>query len=233
MSCKYFNPELTKNQIIKHSKHQFIEGDVEHWWHEETGRGIRTRFSDDLLWLPYVVADYIEFTGDYSILNVKTKYLKGEVLPDGVDEKYDLYLPSEIEGTIYEHCIKAIEKSLDFGEHGLPKIGSGDWNDGFSTVGNKGKGESVWLAFFLGNVLERFSKLCEYVEKNINNNGENDEMHGIACNEKSNADDSKLIELKSIKYREIAERLRKSINANAWDGRWFNRAFTDDGKVLR
>ena len=179
------------------------------------------------------MADYIEFTGDYSILNVKTKYLKGEVLPDGVDEKYDLYLPSEIEGTIYEHCIKAIEKSLDFGEHGLPKIGSGDWNDGFSTVGNKGKGESVWLAFFLGNVLERFSKLCEYVEKNINNNGENDEMHGIACNEKSNADDSKLIELKSIKYREIAERLRKSINANAWDGRWFNRAFTDDGKVLR
>ena len=233
LSCKYLNSELTKNQIIKHSKHQFIEGDVEHWWHEETGRGIRTRFSDDLLWLPYVVADYIEFTGDYSILNVKTKYLKGEVLPDGVDEKYDLYLPSEIEGTIYEHCIKAIEKSLDFGEHGLPKIGSGDWNDGFSTVGNKGKGESVWLAFFLGNVLERFSKLCEYVEKNINNNGENDEMHGIACNEKSNADDSKLIELKSIKYREIAERLRKSINANAWDGRWFNRAFTDDGKVLR
>ena len=233
LSCKYLNPELTKNQIIKHSKHQFIEGDVEHWWHEETGRGIRTRFSDDLLWLPYVVADYIEFTGDYSILNVKTKYLKGEVLLDGVDEKYDLYLPSEIEGTIYEHCIKAIEKSLDFGEHGLPKIGSGDWNDGFSTVGNKGKGESVWLAFFLGNVLERFSKLCEYVEKNINNNGENDEMHGIACNEKSNADDSKLIELKSIKYREIAERLRKSINTNAWDGRWFNRAFTDDGKVLR
>ena len=216
LSCKYFNPELTKNQIIKHSKHQFVEGDVEHWWHEETGRGIRTRFSDDLLWLPYVVADYIEFTGDYSILDVKTKYLQGEVLPEGVDEKYDLYLPSENEGTIYEHCIKAIEKSLSFGEHGLPKIGSGDWNDGFSTVGNKGKGESVWLGFFLGNVLERFSKICEFEEQN-----------------KSELMKEKHDEVKSVKYKEIAEKLRKTINTNAWDGRWYNRAFTDDGKVLR
>lgn len=210
LSSKYISPDITKNQIIKHSKHQFIEGDVEHWWHEETGRGIRTRFSDDLLWLPYVVADYIEFTGDYSILDIKTKYLQGEILPEGIDERYDLYLPSDKEGTIYEHCIKAIEKSINFGEHGLPKIGSGDWNDGFSTVGNKGKGESVWLGFFLGNVLEKFSKICEVVE------------------EKTNQEDRK-----SEKYKGIAEKLKKSINMNAWDGRWYNRAFTDDGKVLR
>ena len=205
LSAKYLNSEITKNQIIRHSKHQFIEGDVEHWWHEETGRGIRTRFSDDLLWLPYTVADYIEFTNDYSILDIETNYLNGEVLEDGVDERYDLYLPSDKKGTIYEHCIKAIEKSLDFGEHGLPKIGSGDWNDGFSTVGNKGKGESVWLAFFLCSVLNKFIPICEYMK-----------------DEKS-----------SEKYKDIIELLRKSINTKAWDGRWFKRAFMDDGKELR
>ena len=216
MSIKYFSPEITKNQIINHSKHQFIEGDVEHWWHEETSRGIRTRFSDDLLWLPYVVADYVEFTGDYEILDIETNYLNGEILPDGVDEKYDLFLPSERKGTIYEHCIKAIEKSLNFGEHGLPKIGSGDWNDGFSTVGNKGKGESVWLAFFLCDVLNKFSGICEYVEKR----------------DKKETKEAKEELKKSVKYREIVEKLRKAINTNAWDGRWFNRAFTDDGSVL-
>lgn len=205
LSTKYLNSEITKNQIIRHSKHQFIEGDVEHWWHEETKRGIRTRFSDDLLWLPYTVADYIEFTNDYSILDIQTNYLDGLILEKGIDERYDLYETSKELGSIYEHCIKAIEKSLDFGEHGLPKIGSGDWNDGFSTVGNKGKGESVWLAFFLCDVLDKFSKICEY------------------------KDDVE----KSEKYRQIIEKMRKAINTNAWDGRWFNRAFMDDGKVLR
>lgn len=216
LSAKYLNPEITKEQIIKHSQHQFIEGDVEHWWHDDTKRGIRTRFSDDLLWLPYVVADYIEFTGDYSILDIKTKYLEGNVLEEGVDEKYDLYLPSEEEGTIFEHCIKAIEKSLKFGEHGLPKIGSGDWNDGFSTVGNKGKGESVWLAFFLGSVLKKFVKICEYMEARVK--GE---------------DTTDYESLKSEKYKRVLEQLRKDVNTKAWDGRWFNRAFMDDGKVLR
>ena len=204
LSCKYLNPEITKNQIIKHSKHQFTEGDVEHWWHEETRRGIRTRFSDDLLWLPYAVSDYINFINDYSILDVETSYIDGAVLEKGIDERYDIYVPSEQKGTIYEHCIKAIEKSLNFGEHGLPKIGSGDWNDGFSTVGNKGKGESVWLGFFLGSVLNDFSKICEYKEDLG----------------------------KAEKYKETVKQLRKSINTNAWDGRWFNRAFMDDGKVL-
>lgn len=225
LSTKYVNSDITKNQIIKHSSHQFIEGDVEHWWHEETNRGIRTRFSDDLLWLPYVVGDYIEFTNDYSILDLKTKYLQGAVLENGIDERYDVYVPSEVEENIYDHCIKAIEKSLNFGEHGLPKIGSGDWNDGFSTVGNKGKGESVWLAFFLCSVLEKFIKICEYKENSvskeeINNQGNVDKLDNLEG-------------LKSEKYRKIIEQLRKAINSNAWDGRWFNRAFMDDGKVLR
>jgi len=212
MSVKYFNSEITRNQIIEHSKHQFIEGDVEHWWHEETNRGIRTKFSDDLLWLPFVTADYIEFTNDYSILDVETNYLNGKILEENIDERYDVYLQSDKKGSIYEHCIKAIDKSLNFGEHGLPKIGSGDWNDGFSTVGNKGKGESVWLGFFLCSVLEKFIRICEYIEIR-----ENIEDEGLK---------------KSKIYKEVLEKLRKNLNTNAWDGRWFKRAFTDDGKVL-
>lgn len=148
IALKYVNPDITKQQIIKHSKHQFIEGDVEHWWHDETSRGIRTRFSDDRLWLVYLVEDYIAFTGDKEILDIKTPYLKGNLLENDVDERYDMYEQSEIEESIYEHCKKAINISLNFWENGLPKIGSGDWNDGFSTVGNKGKGESIWLGFF-------------------------------------------------------------------------------------
>ena len=139
LATKFLQNGMLKEQILKHSMHQFEEGDVEHWWHDETKRGIRTRFSDDLLWLVYSVCEYIEFTGDYSILDEKTPYISGNILNSIEDEKYDLYEQSKKYGTLYEHCIKAIEKSLDFGENGLPKIGSGDWNDGFSTVGNKGK----------------------------------------------------------------------------------------------
>lgn len=121
LCLKYTNPNKVKEQIIKHSMHQFIEGDVEHWWHEETSRGIRTRFSDDLLWLPFVVEEYIEATGDSEILEIKTPYLQGEVLKEDEEERYDLYKSSEIQGSIYDHSIRAIEKTLNFGEHGIPK----------------------------------------------------------------------------------------------------------------
>jgi len=201
---KYLEPEFLKKQIIKHSEHQFIEGDVEHWWHDETGRGIRTRFSDDLLWLPFAIAEYINFTGDNSILDIETSYLQGAELQEIQDEKYDLYLPSEIKESIYLHAVKAIEKSLNFGENGLPKIGSGDWNDGFSTVGNKGKGESVWLGFFLYDILEKFIPICK---------------------EKGDLD---LAE----KYEQIKQNLKHALNTSGWDGRWFKRAFMDDGNTL-
>ncbi|MCI8397617.1 MAG: hypothetical protein HFJ52_08500 [Clostridia bacterium] len=148
LACKYISEDMLKTQILKHAKHQFEEGDVEHWWHDETKRGIRTKFSDDLLWLVYAICEYIEFTGDFSILDENVPYISGAPLNIGEDERYDLYEEGELKESIYKHAIKAIEKSLDFGEHGLPKIGSGDWNDGFSTVGNKGKGESVWLRIF-------------------------------------------------------------------------------------
>ena len=204
IGLKYLEPQILKNQIIKHSMHQFVEGDVEHWWHDENQRGIRTRFSDDLLWLCYLVIEYIKFTGDKSILDIKTPYIQGEVLQENQDEKYEKYLPSEQEGSIYEHCIKAIEKSLDFGENGLPKIGSGDWNDGFSTVGNKGKGESVWLGFFLSIILEEFVLICK-------DKGQDDLAQ---------------------KYEKIKNELKKRLNTNGWDGRWYKRAFMDDGNVL-
>ena len=204
LALKYINPNLLKKQILKHSEHQFTEGDVEHWWHEEIQRGIRTKFSDDLLWLVYLTCEYIEFTGDYSILEEKTSYLTGKMLEENEDERYDKYQQTQEKESIYQHCIKAIERSLNFGENGLPKIGSGDWNDGFSTVGNKGKGESVWLGFFLYNVLDRFIPICQL--KN----------------------DTELIQ----RYEQIKANLKKSLNTKGWDGRWYKRAFMDDGNIL-
>ena len=138
LSTKYIDSNILKEQILKHSKHQFEEGDVEHWWHDETKRGIRTRFSDDLLWLIYSVCEYIEFTGDYSILDEETTYITGNILGTNEDERYDIFEEGTVHGTIYEHCIKAIERTLEFGENGFPKIGSGDWNDGLSTVRKQG-----------------------------------------------------------------------------------------------
>ena len=204
LGLKYINPEFLKNQIIKHSKHQFMEGDVLHWWHEETRRGIRTKFSDDLLWLAFLVIEYIKFTGDKSILDIETPYLIGNLLEENQDEKYDKYEEGKLEESIYLHCIRAIDKSLNFGENGLPKIGTGDWNDGFSTVGNKGKGESVWLGFFLYKILNDFIEICK-------DRGE---------------------ENRTNKYEEIKEKLKRALNTAGWDGRWFRRAFMDDGNVL-
>lgn len=148
LGMKYIDIQFLKEQIIKCCMHQFIEGDVLHWWHEETKRGVRTKFSDDLLWLPYSVFEYVQFSNDYDILEEKIEYLTGDVLNENEQEKYNIYFASNENGTVYEHCIRAIDKACNFGEHGLPKIGSGDWNDGFSNLGIKGKGESVWLRIF-------------------------------------------------------------------------------------
>ena len=207
---KFLDTNILYNQIIKHSKHQFIEGDVEHWWHEENNRGIRTKFSDDLLWLPYMVIKYIRHTGDYEILNVITPYLQGAKLKENEKEKYEQYLSSNIEESIYEHCKKAIDRACgisdnewSFGEHGLPKIGIGDWNDGFSNIGPEGKGESVWLGFFLYEILKGFISITEY---------------------KSDLE-------KTEQYKKIAKQLQINLNTNAWDGRWFKRAFADNGDV--
>jgi len=205
LSTKFLNPEMLKKQILKHAAHQFIEGDVEHWWHDETKRGIRTRFSDDRLWLVYAVIQYIEFTGDYSILDTQILYIEGNLLQEGVDEDYNIHLPSNIIESLYNHCIRAINISLKFGENGLPLIGSGDWNDGFSTVGNKGKGESIWLGFFIYDILNNFIPIMKQKEENEN-----------VINE----------------YVETLNKLKKALNKQGWDGRWYRRAYTDDGDVL-
>lgn len=201
-SLMYLNieSEITRKQILYHAEHQFIEGDVLHWWHPEKTNGIRTRFSDDLLWLPYAICEYIETTADYTILDEICSYVEAPLLREEQDEIYMEVSKSTIKENLYSHAIKAIEKSLNFGENGIPKIGSGDWNDGMSNV----KGESVWLGFFLYNILIRFSKICEYKKDTA---------------------------LKS-KYLRIANELKNNLNENAWDGKWYKRAFFEDGTPI-
>lgn len=204
VGIEYLDTNIVRKQIIKHAAHQFIEGDVEHWWHDESKRGIRTKFSDDRLWLVYLVLDYISFTEDYSILDEQIPYIKGNILKEDEDENYDVHEQTENTESLYFHCVRAINISLQFGKNDLPLIGTGDWNDGLNTVGNKGKGESVWLGFFLYDILNRFIKIVE--SKNDINlvNG----------------------------YKQILIKLKKALNENGWDGNWYKRAFTDEGKTL-
>ena len=197
-------PEITKNQILIHSSHQFLEGDVQHWWHEEKYKGTRTRFSDDRLWLAYVTSEYLKITEDYDILLQKTPFLEDEPLKDFEDEAYRIPKVSDTVATLYEHCIRAIDISLKFGERGIPLMGSGDWNDGMNTVGNKGKGESIWMGWFLYSILNSFVPICERM-------GEKD---------------------RAKKYASTAKKIAKAIEENGWDGNWYRRAYFDDGKPL-
>ena len=201
LGIKYIDSNYLKEQIINCARHQFIEGDVLHWWHNETKKGIRTRFSDDLLWLVYATIEYINFENDKNILDENIEYLNGETLNENEDEKYNLYYGGSIKESLFEHCVRSIENVLEKGIDPFPKIGVGDWNDGFSKIGAKGKGESVWLAFFLYDILNKFIPICE---------------------EKNRKD---LVE----KYTEVKECLKRNVNTKGWDGRWFKRAITDDG----
>lgn len=204
MALGVVNPEIPKAQILRSASRQYVEGDVQHWWHPVVNSGIRTRFSDDLLWLPYVTAEYINSTGDYEILEKTAPYLEDEPLREGEDERYTIVNQSSKEGTVYEHCLKAIEKSLKFGVHNIPLMGSGDWNDGMSTVGNEGKGESVWLGWFLYSILNSFIEIAE-VRKD-----EETRKH----------------------FEERKEFIRENLEKNAWDGGWYRRAYFDDGTPL-
>jgi cyclic beta-1,2-glucan synthetase len=200
--------DLTKQQILLHASHQYEEGDVQHWWHEETERGIRTLFTDDLLWLPYAVSRYVDHSGDLSILELIEPYLHSEPLKEGEHERYESTVRSSQEGSIFEHCLRAIDKSLTrFGEHGLPLIGVGDWNDGMNLVGAEGRGESVWLGWFLCDILQRIHALCL-------------QRGGVEDIEKAEH------------YRLIREQLTAALDEHAWDGGWYRRAFTDAGSWL-
>ena len=204
LALMLINPSVTRNQILKHTSHQFAEGDVVHWWHEESESGTRTKFSDDLLWLSYVTLEYLLVTEDMSILSEEVPFIDGEALNEDEDEKYIHFSISSKKASLYEHIKLAIDHAYKLGEHGLMLMGSGDWNDGMNTVGNKGRGESVWLSWFMYEILTGFSSICRM---------RNEE------------------ELANV-YAEYASKLAEALDNKAWDGRWYKRAFFDDGTPL-
>ncbi len=204
LSLMHAEPGIARAQILLCASRQFKKGDVQHWWHPPMGRGVRTTCSDDYLWLPFVASRYVENTGDDAILDEQIHYLEGRSLNTGEESYYDLPIRSDESGSLYEHCVRAIKNGLVFGVHGLPLIGSGDWNDGMDKVGQHGKGESVWLAFFLYDILLRFADTAK---------AKSDSVFAAECIQQ-------------------AATLKKNIAANAWDGEWFRRAYFDDGTPL-
>jgi cellobiose phosphorylase len=204
MALVHCEPALTREHLLRAATHQFREGDVQHWWHPPAGRGVRTHFSDDFLWLPYVTCRYVACVADTGVLDEKVPFLESRVLRPEEEAYYDLPTRSEESATLYQHCVRAIERGLAFGEHGLPLIGSGDWNDGMNRIGNQGRGESVWLAFFLYDVLTRFSALARQ---------RGDTVFAERC---------------------VAQslHLQGNIERHAWDGQWYLRAFFDSGEPL-
>jgi cellobiose phosphorylase len=204
MALVHARPDLLRAHIALCASRQFIEGDVQHWWHPGSGRGVRTHCSDDYLWLPLAASRYVLTSGDLSILDETARYVEGRPVNAEDDSYYDLPGQSDHRASVYEHCVKALLHGLRFGEHGLPLIGSGDWNDGMNLIGRHGKGESVWLGFFLCHVLGEFAKVAR--------------MRG----DPSFADRCET---------EVAQ-LRQGIEATAWDGGWYRRAYFDDGSPL-
>lgn len=204
LALLYEFPWLARQHLVLSSSRQFRNGDVQHWWHPPSGRGVRTRISDDYLWLPYAVCRYVSVTGDTGILDEPTAFLEAPPLDPGEESRYGLPRVSDRRATLWDHCVRALDHGMRYGAHGLPLMGCGDWNDGMNRVGHKGSGESVWLAFFLYDVLDSFAKLAQR---------RGDHAYAEKCH---------------CEARGLSER----IDASAWDGRWYLRAFFDDGRPL-
>lgn len=204
MALLYTEPGLARRQILLHASKQFKEGDVMHWWHPPVGRGVRTHCSDDYLWLPFVTEHYIQCTGDTSILAETVAFIEGRQLNPDEESNYDLPSVSGESGTLYDHCVRAIRHGLRYGERGLALMGTGDWNDGMDQVGKHGKGESVWLSFFLYDVLRHFTDIAQQ---------QGDKAFADMCERE-------------------ATLLQENIEKNAWDGEWYRRAYFDDGTPL-
>jgi len=204
MAFVYAEPSVTRAHLLRSASRQFKEGDVQHWWHEPSGRGVRTRFSDDLVWLPFVADHYVRISGQVDVWDELAPYLEMRELMPHEHEVYDKPTPSTTTGTLYEHCVRALDKASTVGVHGLPLMGSGDWNDGMSRVGVGGKGESVWLAWFLIATLRRFAVHAELRK------------------------DTAVVE----RCRKRADDYAAAVEREAWDGAWYRRAYFDDGSPL-
>ncbi len=200
----YYDPALTRRQVLLHAAQQFVEGDVLHWWHPPLGCGIRTRFSDDCLWLPYLATFYGRATGDWSVFNEPVRFLQSRALQPGEDEAFLTPEDSGQSASLYEHCCRALDRSLTQGAHGLPLMGGGDWNDGMNRVGREGRGESVWLGFFLYAILGDFIPVC----------GQRGDYN------------------RARRYAAFRSHLAEALNEQGWDGEWYRRAWYDDGSVL-
>ncbi|MGH7717355.1 MAG: GH36-type glycosyl hydrolase domain-containing protein, partial [Gemmatimonadaceae bacterium] len=204
MAFVYSEPAIAREHIIRAAGRQFVEGDVQHWWHPQSGQGVRTRFSDDMAWLPYVVDHYVRVTGDASVLDERVPFLEMRPLAPDEHEVYDLPRVSEESASVYEHCLRALRRACTEGEHGLPLIGAGDWNDGMNRVGIEGRGESVWLAWFLVATARAFARHADL---------------------RGDHTAAKLLRTRAETYAEAA-------NAHGWDGSWYRRAYFDDGTPL-